>query len=368
MTGGAGFIGSHVADRLVARGYRVRVLDSLEPQVHGESAGYRNQEVEYSVGSILDASTTARALSDVDAVVHLAAQVGVGQSMYDMRRYLRENCEGTASLLEELAQRRGSVTTLIVASSMSIYGEGQYRCTSCETDDARVHRPSVRLEAGEWEPQCLVCGSIAEPIATSEDKRLEPSSVYAVTKRDQEELCLVAAPAYGVRATALRFFNVYGSRQSLSNPYTGVAAIFAARLLNGNSPLVFEDGAQSRDFVHVSDVARGIELALEREKAAGAAINLGTGRATTVLGIGRALADELGVDMQPTMTAQFRVGDIRHCFADIERARDLLGYEPLVGLADGLKDLADWIRVARPPAVDRVEMSTRELVERGLVV
>lgn len=368
ITGGAGFIGSHLVDRLVELGYRVQVLDSLEPQVHGNSSGHRNAGAEYLVGSVLDADAVARSLIGVDAVVHFAAQVGVGQSMYDIRRYVRENCEGTAVLLEALAERRDSVGTLLVASSMSIYGEGQYKCQPCVREDATAYRPAERLEAGLWEPVCAQCGAELESIATSENKRLECASVYAITKRDQEELCLVGGHAYGIRTTALRFFNAYGPRQSLSNPYTGVAAIFAGRLLNGNAPLVYEDGLQSRDFVHVSDVVRGVVLALEKPEADALAINLGTGRRSTILDVARSLARELAVETELSLPGQFRVGDIRHCFADLTRARDVLGYEPQIDLGAGLSDLVRWIEAERPTAVDRVETSSHELVTRGLVV
>lgn len=368
VTGGAGFIGSHLVDRLVRLGCRVRVLDALESQVHGRSNGYRNPHAEYLEGTILNRQLVRSALRGVGAVVHLAAQVGVGQSMYEMARYVRDNSLGTAVLLEELAQRRDAISSLVVASSMSIYGEGQYTCPSCGGEEAEVVRTQAALQARRWEPVCTACGTEVRPLPTTERKRLRAGSVYAITKRDHEDLCLVFGRAYGVRTVALRFFNVYGRRQSLSNPYTGVVAIFASRLLNGASPSVFEDGLQTRDFVHVSDIVQAIERALSAKAAGDIALNIGTGVPTTVCEIAHALANELGVDCPPSLVGRFRQGDIRHCYADISAARRVLGYEPRVGLREGLSDLVAWISETAPEAQDLTVRSTQELEARGLVV
>jgi len=367
VTGGCGFIGSHVVDRLVSAGRDVRVIDSLEPQVHGDGRGYRNPGAEYVIGSVLEPALVEQALDGVAAVVHLAAQVGVGQSMYDLTRYVRDNCLGTAVLLEAIADRRDVVSTLVVASSMSIYGEGLYACESCGIGDAEVTRSLEDLERREWEPRCLRCGSRTVPLPTPESKRQACDSVYAVSKRDQEEMCLVFGRAYGIRTVALRFFNVYGPRQSLSNPYTGVAAIFAGRLLNGAPPVIFEDGLQSRDFVHVSDVARAVQQATDTDDVGNVALNIGTGIPTTVLEVARILAEELGVAAEPEMDGRFRNGDIRHCYSDIAAARSTLGYEPETSFADGMRDLIGWIRRESPEATDRTEASTVELLARGLV-
>jgi dTDP-L-rhamnose 4-epimerase len=368
ITGGAGFIGSHLVDRLVAEGHGVRVLDSLEPQVHGSSAGYRNPEAEYIEGSVLDRELVRSALGSVSSVVHLAAQVGVGQSMYEMERYVRDNCIGTAVLLEEMAAARDSLESLVVASSMSIYGEGQYHCDGCADADPVVVRTDDALRERRWEPVCRRCGAEVRAVPTSERKRLESGSIYATTKRDQEDLCLVFGRAYGVRTVALRFFNVYGPRQSLSNPYTGVAAIFSSRLMNGERPLVFEDGLQSRDFIHVSDIVQGIQRALTEQSADGLALNIGTGRQTSVLDVARTLAEAMELDIEPEVVGRFRQGDIRHCFADIGAAREALGYEPTVEFANGMAELCAWIARDAPPAEDRVGRSTSELEERGLVI
>jgi dTDP-L-rhamnose 4-epimerase len=368
VTGGAGFIGSHLVDRLIGEGRTVVVLDSLEPQVHRGSPGFRNAGARYIEGSIHDRDALGVALDGVGAVVHLAAQVGVGQSMYEMSRYVGDNTLGTVSLLEELAKRTKQVRALVVASSMSIYGEGQYRCDACDNDDAEVIRHLESLRARDWEPVCRRCSGAVRPSATRESKRLSCESVYAITKRDQEELALVFGRAYGIRAVALRFFNVFGPRQSLSNPYTGVAAIFSSRLLNGHAPEVFEDGLQTRDFIHVSDIARAIQLALSQDDVGDVALNVGTGVATSVLTVAQVLGEELGVDIEPKIVNRFRQGDVRHCFADGTRARDELGFQAAVGFREGMRELVGWIREGTPEAVDLTERATDELAERGLVL
>ena len=367
VTGGAGFIGSHLIDRLVADGRDVRVLDSLETQVHGEGTGHRNDAAEYMDGTVLDRDQVDRALEGVDSVVHLAAQVGVGQSMYEMARYVEENCLGTAALLERIAEQ-GEIGSLVVASSMSIYGEGQYACDSCGEEDVQVRRTLQDLEARNWEPRCVRCGGEVRPIPTTERKRLEPDSIYATTKRDQEELVLVFGRSHGIRSIALRLFNVYGPRQSLSNPYTGVAAIFSSRLLSGNNPTVYEDGRQSRDFVHVSDIAAAFQLALDADDVSDVALNVGTGKSTTVLDVAEVLASELKVEIEPEIVEKFRHGDVRHCWSDISAIRDALGYEPSVEFRDGMRELVGWLKEDSPEFEDRTEAAKGELEKHGLVL
>ncbi len=357
VTGGAGFIGSHLADALLQRGYRVRALDSLEDQVHGVDGrpDYLSGEVELAVGDIRDREALREALDGVDAVVHLAARVGVGQSMYEIADYVAANSVGTGVLLETLLDR--PVRKLVVASSMSIYGEGAYEPVPA------VERTKADLEARRWEPRGAN-GEKLTPVATPETKPPANTSFYALTKYDQERMCLVFGDAYDVPTVALRFFNVYGPRQALSNPYTGVLAIFASRLLNGNRPLIFEDGEQRRDFVNVADVARACILALEREDASGRALNVGSGSSVSVTEIATELARVLGVGIEPEVTGKFRAGDIRHCFADITLARELLGFEPQVGFETGIAELAEWL--STQTAEDRVDAATEELVARGL--
>lgn len=363
ITGGAGFIGSHLADLLLESGYGVRALDSLDPQVHGRDARrphYLADEVELARGDVRDAAAVSSALEGCSHLVHFAAAVGVGQSMYEIARYTSVNSLGAAVVLEAVP-KSSRIEGMVVASSMSIYGEGLYRCPDCGDAEPGL-RSRGDMADGLWEPLCPACGKACEAVPTPETKTLAPASVYAVNKRDQEELFLSVGAAYGIPATALRFFNVYGDRQALSNPYTGVAAIFASRLLNGNRPIVFEDGRQSRDFTHVSDVARACLLAIR--KAPGGAINVGTGRPTPVIEIARILDRALGTGLEPEVTGEFRAGDIRHCYADVSRASRELGFSSSVPLEEGMAVLASWLSTQH--SVDMSESAARELRSRGL--
>jgi dTDP-L-rhamnose 4-epimerase len=357
ITGGAGFIGSHLTDDLLRHGYEVRVLDSLVGQVHGDSKQppELSPDAELLVGDVRDRDAVREALDGVDGVVHLAARVGVGQSMYELSEYTSANSCGTAVLLEALLDQ--PVRKLVVASSMSIYGEG------ATSPVPAVERRREDLDARRFEPRGAN-GEELTALPTPETKQPANSSLYALTKYDQERLCLVFGDAYDVPTVALRFFNAYGPRQALSNPYTGVLAIFASRLLNGRPPLVYEDGEQRRDFVNVGDVARACRLALERDGANGRALNIGSGESVTVTEIGKKLASVLDVAIEPEVTGKFRAGDIRHCFADITLARELLGYRPTVELEDGIAELAEWLETQT--AEDRVDDATAELVSRGL--
>jgi len=362
ITGGAGFIGSHLADELLERGHTVRALDNLTPQVHESAArpDYLHPDVELHVGDVRDASAVKRALEGVDAVVHLAARVGVGQSMYEIAHYTLENSGGTAVLLEALLDQ--PVRRLVVASSMSIYGEGAYRNAAGDLVDPRP-RDRDQLERGEWEPTGAD-GEEIESVPTAETTQPSLTSIYALTKYEQERACLIFGNAYNVPTVALRLFNTYGTRQALSNPYTGVLAIFASRLLNDNPPRVFEDGRQLRDFVSVHDVARAFCLALERDEAGGHAINVGRGQSVDIRAIGEKLASLLDKRIEPELTGLFRVGDVRHCYADISRAERLLGYAPQVELEAGMAELAAWLE--GQVATDRVEEASAELASRGL--
>jgi dTDP-L-rhamnose 4-epimerase len=362
ITGGAGFIGSHLADELLAHGYAVRALDSLVAQVHGGATrpSYLAADVDLVTGDVRDEAVLRRALDGVDCVVHLAARVGVGQSMYEIADYTSANTGGTGTLLQVLLDR--PVRKLVVASSMSVYGEGAYETVHGESVTAPERTPA-QLERGAWDPVDHR-GRALVPVPTPETKRRSLASVYALTKYDQERLCLLFGGAYGIPTVALRFFNTYGSRQALSNPYTGVLAIFAARLLNGKRPLVFEDGLQRRDFVDVRDVVRACRLALERPDADGQALNVGTGRDVTVREVAEKLGRVLGATVEPELTGKFRAGDIRHCFADVSCARRLLGYEPRVDLEEGMAELASWLE--GQAADDRADHAVAELTVRGL--
>lgn len=364
ITGGAGFIGGHLATELLAAGCAVRVLDNLDPQVHPERRRprYLSSEVEFVLGDVRSIETVRAALRGVDMVCHLAAAVGIGQSMYEIERYTAINDLGTAALLE--AMIASDARRLLIASSMSIYGEGLARGPGGLCNPPQ--RTLDQLKAGRWELEAEG-GKALEPVPTPETKTPTLGSVYALNKYNQEQMCLIFGRAYGIDVVATRFFNVYGPNQTLSNPYTGVLAIFSARLLNRKPPLVFEDGMQRRDFVHVRDVARACRLALETSAAAGHIINVGTGQNRTVLDVAALLAEATGHDdIQATCTGKYRVGDIRHCFADISLARQLLGFEPRVDFSDGLAELADWL--STQVAIDRVEQATSDLARRGLVL
>jgi dTDP-L-rhamnose 4-epimerase len=366
ITGGAGFVGSHVADELLERGYEVRVLDNLAPQVHGaggERPEYLSTDVELILGDIRDERVVRRALKGIDAVYHFAAAVGVGQSMYRIAEYTSINGGGTAVLLEALVER--PVERLIVASSMSIYGEGLYRAPDGDRVEGR-ERSLAQLKARDWEVRDGL-GQPLAPVPTPETKRPALPSVYALNKFQQERLCMTVARAYDIEAVALRFFNIYGPRQALSNPYTGVLAIFASRFLNGQPPMINEDGLQQRDFVNVRDIARACRLALEVPEAADHVFNIGSGEHFTIREIAGKMAAALNCEeIAPEITGCYRMGDIRNCFADISLARAVLGYSPVVNLDQGLRELARWLE--GQTAIDRVEQASRELAERGLTV
>ena len=362
ITGGAGFIGRCVVRALLQRGCQVRVLDSLIDQVHqGQGRPEAlDPEAELVVADVRDESQLLKALKGVDSVIHLAAEVGVGQSMYAVDRYVSVNDYGTAVLFQQLIER--PVRRVVVASSMSVYGEGLYR-----DSDGRLHQDVVRggrAPDGSWDPQDAQ-GRPLVPVPTPEWKRPGLNSVYALGKYVQERLTLTLAPAYGMECSALRLWNVYGPGQALSNPYTGVLAIFSSRLANGQRPLIFEDGEQLRDFVHVEDVARAFLLALERPEADGGVFNIGSGEVRTVNQVAASIAEAMGVALEPEITGKSRVGDIRHCIPDIAHARNALGYAPAQDFRAGLAELAEW--VARQEAHDRVEAARRELELRGLV-
>jgi dTDP-L-rhamnose 4-epimerase len=366
ITGGAGFIGSHLADELLSCGCSVRVLDNLCSQVHGERRavpGYLSGEVEFLSGDVENPADVAKALTGIEAVFHFAARVGVGQSMYAIRDYTASNAMGTATLMEALSNN--PVQKLVVASSMSIYGEGLYQMPDGRATEVR-ERPFAQLRRGEWELQ-TPAGQPLRPLPTPETKTPALASVYALSKYSQEQMCLMLGAAYGIEAVALHFFNVYGPRQSLSNPYTGVLAIFASRLLNNNPPLIFEDGLQQRDLVSVYDVAQACRRALEISGLGGEVFNIGSGRSYTVKDIAHHLRRVLGkTHIEPQITNAYRRGDIRHCVADITRARERLGYEPAIPIEDGLKDVSSWLE--GQVANDRVEQAAAELSERGLMV
>lgn len=369
VTGGAGFIGSHLVDALLETGYNVRVYDTLTPQVHGEGANrpsYLNPDVELIIGDVRDRTKLSSALHGVDYVSHQAAAVGVGQSMYQISYYSDVNVMGTACLLDILANDKTSVERLVVASSMSIYGEGAYTCPNHGPQDVAL-RPLHQMQQHDWEVHCPICDQPLTAVPTSEAKPLRPTSVYAVNKRDQEEMCLSVGRAYNIPTIALRYFNTYGRRQALSNPYTGAVAIFSSCFLDGRRPIVYEDGQQSRDFTHVSDIVQANVRALENTSIAYGAYNVGTGISTSLISMLNTLRTVLGSDLEPDVQQKFREGDIRHCYADISAAQRDLGYQPTMTLEAGLRDLLPWLKASQlAPASALVAQAQAELAAKGL--
>ncbi len=366
VTGGAGFIGSHTVDALIDRGYEVVVLDNLDPQVHPNGVpSWLNPEATYHFGDVRNRELLTRCLRGVDAVIHDAAAVGVGQSQYQIQTYVAVNVGGTATLLDVLANEPNNVRKLLVASSMSIYGEGQAVCPEHGTV-----APGLRSEAamaeGRWAASCPHCDCAVASVPTQESKPLLCTSIYAQTKKDQEEYTHIFGQTYGIATVALRFFNVYGPRQSLNNPYTGVAAIFSSRIKNGRAPMIYEDGEQSRDFTSVHDIVQAKLLCLEDERADYRSFNVGTGNRTTVRELADLLLEQYGSpELGTEITGSYRKGDIRDCYGDIAGLQEL-GFRAQVPLREGLKNLCSWCDEVS--AVDRIDDAHRELLNRGLVV
>lgn len=364
ITGGAGFVGSHLADALLSAGHQVRIFDNLAPQVHPEGRpAYLSGDVELMSGDMRDLQAVTRAVQGVNAIFHLAAAVGVGQSMYEIAHYMGANTQGTANLLQAILDSKVSLRKLVVASSMSIYGEGKYVCRHCG-DVAPPPRPLQQLKSKQWETLCPTCCRELKPVATDESKPLQCTSIYALSKKDQEEMTLLFGRTYGLPVVALRYFNIYGTRQALSNPYTGVAAIFASRLLNHRAPMIFEDGRQMRDFVSVHDVVQANLLAMERSEADGMALNIGSGEPISIAEVAAELTDCLGEKIPFEISGKYRAGDIRHCYANISAAQKVLGYAPRYRFADGIAELVSWLR--SQTAVDKAADMVRELSAYGL--
>jgi len=368
VTGGAGYIGSHLVDALVAREYRVTVLDNLEPQVHrsGTWPSYANVEAEYVRGDVRDRAVFEALVLAADAVVHFGAAVSVGQSMYQVDRYVDVNTRGTALLLDILVNSKHHVEKVLVASSIGVYGEGAYHCAT-HGPVAPTIRSAEQLSARDWEQRCPVCRQHVVSVPTPEDKALYRDNIYSMTKYHQEEMVLLIGKTYSIPSVAPRFFNVYGPRQSLSNPYAGVAAIWLSRLLNGKQPVVFEDGGQLRDFVSIHDVVDCLVLMLETSGADYLPVNVGSGETVTILDIARKLNGILGTSIEPSITQQGRLFDIRHNTADISRAKSLLGFAPKVSLDQGFAELVEWAKTTPDVATDFFDRALDELKQKGLL-
>jgi dTDP-L-rhamnose 4-epimerase len=371
ITGGAGFIGSHLVDALLAKGHEIIVFDNLEPQVHGNQVNppeYLAKNITFIKGDIRNHDDLHNAIKDCEVVYHLAARVGVTQSMYQIADFVDVNSRGTAILLDLLVNTEHRVKKLVVASTMSTYGEGAYQCQDCGSIE-----PNVRMQApkpGEdWELHCPICGKIALPIPTPETKKQECTTIYALSKKETEELSLMVGKTYGLDTTALRFFGTYGTRQALSNPYTGVCAIFSTSLLAGNSPMLYEDGLQSRDLIYVKDICQALMLSMEKPEAKNEVFNVGTGVPITIKQVAEVLAKNINPAIAPNITYQFRAGDVRHTTADITKISSKLGYKPKYTFETGIKELLEWIKT-QPKisfASDKAQQAKEELAKKGLI-
>lgn len=363
ITGGAGFVGSYLTDALIAKGFPVRIFDNLETQVHhGKTPSYLHPKAQFVKGDVRDYKRFKEALHGIDVVYHLAARVGVGQSNYEIKDYVDTNISGMANLLHAIVNKEAHIQKIIMTASMTSYGEGLYRCPHCGTV-----KPALRDETDireSWEPRCPQCESKLSPIPTSEETLRANNGVYSLTKNVQEDLLLLIGKLYRIPVVSLRCFNIYGPRQSLSNPYTGVAAIFISRLKNNRQPVVYEDGQQTRDFVSVHDVVTALIAAMSTVKADYQAINIGSGNPIPIKDLGELLANLLKKDIKPKVSGAFRKNDIRHCFADRTKAKQLLGWEPTVSLSTGLKELVAWSR--EEVSQDLFTKATRESKQKGL--
>ena len=364
VTGGAGFIGSHLVDELIDEGHFVTIFDNLEEQVHKITPLYLNKKAKLIKGDMRDADQLRYAIRDIDIVYHQASMVGIGQSMYQINKYVDVNTLGTAKLLDALVNDEHEVKKLIVASSMSIYGEGAYLCQDCG-EVYPVLRSEEQLNKGDWAIRCPNCGKDAKCIATKETKPPHSTSIYAISKKDQEEMSLAVGRTYGIPVVALRYFNVFGPRQALSNPYTGVCAIFSARIKNNNSPVIFEDGLQSRDFISVHDIVQANILAMKSSNADYEVFNVGTERPTTIRDIASNIMRLYKKNLPIEITNSYRKGDIRHCIADISKIESKLDFRPKVAFQSGMEELVAW--GAKELAIDRFEDARKELTEKRLI-
>jgi len=366
ITGGAGFIGSHLTDALIERKYSVRILDNLDPQIHPDrkKPKYLNKKAEFFKGDVTVKKDLAKALQGIDAVLHKASAVGVGQSMYKIRHYVKANSLGTANLLDLLVNTKHKVKKVIIAASMSSYGEGYYKCQKCGIIQPAL-RSAEQMQKNKWDVYCPKCKSILQPVPTPEIARQNSNSIYAISKKNQEEMVMTIGEAYNISSVSLRYFNVYGPRQSLSNPYNGVVAIFSSRIKAGHAPIIYEDGLQTRDFVHIKDLVRANILCLEKTESDFQTFNVGSGKPIKIKDVAKIIAKIYKKDIKPNILYQARKRDVRHCYADIKRIKKILNWEPKVKFEDGIKDVIEW--ADQEKSVDLYDKAHKELKKRKLV-
>ncbi|MFH1895436.1 MAG: SDR family NAD(P)-dependent oxidoreductase [archaeon] len=365
VTGGAGFIGSYIVDKLIEEGHEVRILDNLDEQVHkGIKPDYLNKKAEFIKGDIRDRKTVKKALEDIEMVFHKAAAVGIGQSMYEIERYVDVNSRGTALLMDVIVNERNDVKKIILASSMTSYGEGLYECSFCGQVEPEL-RTQENIKIGKWEPDCPKCGKEIRAIPTGEEKTQKPNSIYGITKKNQEDIVLKTGKTYGIPAVSLRYFTVFGPRQALHNPYAGVIAVFMSRIKNNNPPTVYENGLQTRDFISVHDAVEANLLAIKSNSANYEAFNIGSGKAIPIKEAAETIAELYNSKIKPEIKNKFRKGDVRHCFADISKAKNKLNWQPKVSFKQGIREIIQWSKTIE--AKDLFEKASRELEEKGIV-
>ena len=370
VTGGAGFIGSHLVDKLIDEmGLEVTIFDILEEQVHGKNKkppDYLNANAHFIQGSVTNYEKLKELVLTHDVIFHLAAMVGVGQSMYQIQKYTEHNILGTSNLLDIIANCEHNINKLVIASSNTVYGEGKSQCNKCGVVFPKL-RNLEQLKTKEWELNCPKCGSQVKPLLTDEETPFNSSSIYALSKQVQEQSGLLIGDTYGINTTVLRFFLVYGPRQALSNPYTGVCSIFSSRLFNGKPPIIFEDGLQSRDFVNVKDVCQALTLSMNKNEAKGEIFNVASGDPITIKEVANIITKKINPKLKPIYNNELRIGDIRHCLADISKIKKKLGYTPTVKFKDGIDEVLEWIKPQIGNIQDDSQKAINELKEKGLL-
>ena len=373
VTGGAGFIGSNVVNKLASKGYKVVILDNLSKQIHGDNPEKSsplylsicsNQNIKFINGSVTSRSDWQKALVGIDAIIHLAAETGTGQSMYEIEKYIDVNIKGTAIMLDVLANEKHTIKKIVVASSRAIYGEGRYYCNK-HGNVYPFERQESDMNKGDFDCKCPICGNVVELLPTTEDSKIHPTSVYGITKYNQEQLVLIVAKSLGIEAVSFRYQNVYGPGQSLSNPYTGILSIFSTQIKNGNNLNIFEDGNESRDFVYIDDVVDATILGLEIPEAANRSFNIGADKPISVMTVAETLRENFNSDIQIIISSNYRLGDIRHNYADITQAKDMLGFNPKVDFNEGMRKFCQWVNT-QEVHIDRYSDSIEEMKQKGL--